>query len=137
MVEQPDRQRPAQIRNVRFKGVLLGLLCVLPVLGVACLAYDAQAWWPLVMYPVMSLFSMLLYWRDKAQARTQARRIPEKLLHGTELLGGWPGALLAQQLFRHKTRKVSYQVTFWAIVVVHQAAWSYWLVFQERAAALG
>lgn len=137
MVEQPDRQRPAQIRNVRFKGVLLGLLCVLPVLGVACLAYDAQAWWPLVMYPVMSLFSMLLYWRDKAQARTQARRIPEKLLHGTELFGGWPGALLAQQLLRHKTRKVSYQVTFWAIVVVHQAAWSYWLFFQGRAAALG
>lgn len=136
MVEQPDRQRPAQVRNVRFKGALLGLLCVLPVLGVACLAYDAQAWWPLLVYPVMSLVSVLLYWHDKAQARTQARRIPEKLLHGTELFGGWPGALLAQQLFRHKTRKVPYQVTFWAIVVVHQAAWTYWLFFQGRAAAL-
>ncbi|HAL70073.1 MAG TPA: DUF1294 domain-containing protein [Pseudomonas sp.] len=137
MDEQSDRQRPTRIRNAKFKGVLLGLLCVLPVLGVACLAYDAQAWWPLVVYPVMSLVSVLLYWRDKSQARSQARRIPEKLLHGVELFGGWPGALLAQQVFRHKTRKVPYQVKFWAIVVVHQAAWAYWLFFQGRAAALG
>lgn len=137
MDEQSDRQRPTRIRNAKFKGVLLGLLCVLPVLGVACLAYDAQAWWPLVVYPVMSLVSMLLYWRDKSQARSQARRIPEKLLHGVELFGGWPGALLAQQVFRHKTRKVPYQVKLWAIVVVHQAAWAYWLFFQGRAAALG
>lgn len=137
MDEQSDRKRPSRIRNAKLKGVLLGLLCVLPVLGVACLAYDAQAWWPLVVYPVMSLLSVLLYWRDKSQARSQARRTPEKLLHGVELFGGWPGALLAQQVFRHKTRKVPYQVKFWAIVVVHQAAWAYWLFFQGRAAALG
>lgn len=41
-----------------------------------------------------------------------------------ELLGGWPGALIAQQKFRHKTRKVSFQVVFWAIVLVHQAFWA-------------
>ncbi|EJT84162.1 hypothetical protein PPS11_25595 [Pseudomonas putida S11] len=45
------------------------------------------------MYPAMSLISLLLYWQDKHQARTQAWRTPEKVLHASELLGGWPGAL--------------------------------------------
>lgn len=125
MVEQLDRLRPAPVRNARLKGLVLGLLCVLPVLGVARLAYHEHAWWPLVIYPVMSVISLLLYWRDKSQARNQGRRTPEKLLHATELVGGWPGALLAQQLFRHKTRKLSYQGAFWAIVALHQAVWAY------------
>lgn len=44
-------------------------------------------------------------------------------LHAVELLGGWPGALLAQQLLRHKTKKTSYQVVFWLIVLMHQIYW--------------
>jgi len=36
------------------------------------------------------------------------------------MLGGWPGAFLAQRVFRHKTSKLSYQVVFWAIVLVYQ-----------------
>jgi uncharacterized membrane protein YsdA (DUF1294 family) len=49
-------------------------------------------------------------------------------LHFFELLGGWPGALLAQQCFRHKTRKVSFQLLFWMIVAAHQAFWLDWLL---------
>ncbi|SJM91388.1 Cold-shock protein (fragment) [Crenothrix polyspora] len=48
-------------------------------------------------------------------------RIPEKSLHTLELLGGWPGALLAQRTLRHKNRKPSYQVVFWLIVGLHVA----------------
>ena len=40
-----------------------------------------------------------------------------------ELLGGWPGALLGQRRFRHKTRKRSYQLVFWLIGALHLAAW--------------
>lgn len=57
------------------------------------------------------------------QAKAGEWRIPEKGLHAIELLGGWPGALLAQQVFRHKTRKLSYQLWFWLIVAAHQAVW--------------
>ncbi|MNE26422.1 hypothetical protein D3C80_1197850 [compost metagenome] len=71
----------------------------------------------------MSLISLLLYWQDKQQARTQAWRTPENVLHASELCGGWPGALVAQQLFRHKTRKVSYQLMYWGIVLLHQVFW--------------
>jgi uncharacterized membrane protein YsdA (DUF1294 family) len=34
---------------------------------------------------------------------------------------GWPGALLAQQLLRHKTAKGSFVATFWGTVVVNVA----------------
>lgn len=84
----------------------------------------------------MSLISLLLYWQDKQQARTR-RRTPEKVLHASELLGGWPGALLAQQLYRHKTRKVSYQLVFWGIVLVHQVFWADWLFLGGRYLAFG
>lgn len=115
------------VRKVRLKLLLLGLLCLLPGLGVARMAWLDQAWWLLALYPAMSLISLLLYWQDKQQARSQAWRTPEKVLHGSELLGGWPGALLAQQLFRHKTRKVSYQLVCWGIVLLHQVFWAHWL----------
>ncbi|MCY1539162.1 hypothetical protein D9M68_747340 [compost metagenome] len=68
------------------------------------------------------------YWQDKANALHGRWRTPENALHLVELLGGWPGALLAQQSFRHKTRKVSYQLVFWAIVATHQAFWGDWLL---------
>jgi hypothetical protein len=35
------------------------------------------------------------------------------------LLGGWPGALVAQKVFRHKTQKVAFQRVFWVAVVVN------------------
>ena len=57
-----------------------------------------------------------------------AQRTPEARLHFYELLGGWPGGLLAQRLIRHKNRKVAYQVKFWLIVAVHLGLLGYWLL---------
>ena len=125
------------VRNLRLRLLVLAVLCVLPGLGAARMAWLDQAWWPLALYPAMSLVSVMLYWQDKHQARQQAWRTPEKVLHASELLGGWPGALLAQQLFRHKTRKFSYQLLFWAIVLLHQVFWADWLFFDGRFLPLG
>lgn len=125
------------VRNLRLKLLVLAVLCVLPGLGAARMAWLDQAWWPLALYPAMSLVSVMLYWQDKHQARQQAWRTPERVLHASELLGGWPGALLAQQLFRHKTRKLSYQLLFWAIVLLHQVFWADWLFFDGRFLPLG
>lgn len=66
---------------------------------------------------------VFLYWSDKHKARADSWRTPENVLHAVELAGGWPGALLAQQAFRHKTRKVSFQLVFWLIVLMHQVFW--------------
>lgn len=91
MAEAARGVRLEGVRNVRLKLLLLGLLCLLPGLGATRMAWADQAWWPLALYPAMSLISLLLYWQDKQQARTQAWRTPEKVLHASELLGGWPG----------------------------------------------
>jgi len=75
----------------------------------------------LVIFGVLSLLAFSAYAHDKRAARLQARRTPEWVLHLLELAGGWPGALLAQRLLRHKNRKLAYQFAFWACVLLHEA----------------
>lgn len=70
-------------------------------------------------YLAASGVSFLLYLVDKAAARNGRRRIPERVLHLCGIAGGWPGALLAQQLLRHKTRKTSFQLFFWGSVLLN------------------
>ena len=81
----------------------------------------------LLAYVFMSLVCFVAYWRDKQFAIAGQQRTPEARLHLLELLGGWPGGLLAQRLIRHKNRKLSYQLTFWLIVACHLSALGYWL----------
>jgi len=80
----------------------------------------------LAAYAFMSTVAFSLYWVDKRRAVRGDWRIRESTLHLIELLGGWPGALLAQRVLRHKWRKTSYVLTFWTIVAVHAAAWAWW-----------
>jgi uncharacterized membrane protein YsdA (DUF1294 family)/cold shock CspA family protein len=74
-----------------------------------------------MIYLVVSGLTMFAYAFDKSAAMNARWRTQEQTLHVLELLGGWPGALIAQQLFRHKTSKNSYQVAFWVCVVVNVA----------------
>ena len=69
--------------------------------------------------------SYLTYALDKSSAQHSSRRTPENTLHTLDLLCGWPGALIAQQQFRHKTVKTSFQAIFWltAIVNIAVVAW--------------
>ena len=80
----------------------------------------------LLAYLAMSMITYASYARDKSAARAARRRTPEKTLHLMALLGGWPGALLAQRRLRHKSSKTSFLVTFWLTVVVNLAllAWA-------------
>lgn len=117
------RQRPLTANNIKRSLSILVTACAIPAMG-AWQAFQHNAvLWPLLLYIGMSLLSILQYWRDKQNAQTGQWRTPEKQLHAVELLGGWPGALLAQQLLRHKTQKTSFQLVFWLIVLVHQVYW--------------
>lgn len=83
-----------------------------------------------IVAAVMLLASAVAFaamWRDKRAAERGARRTPEATLHLIEVAGGWPGSLVGQRLFRHKTRKLSYQAVFWGCVLVNTAA-ALWLL---------
>ena len=75
----------------------------------------------LALYAVMSVVAFFDYWRDKAAATRGRRRTPEATLLGLALFCGWPGALLARHLFRHKTRKQPFRTYFWIAVAVNCA----------------
>ena len=83
--------------------------------------------WVLVTYAVASVAAFLAYAFDKRRAVRGGRRVPERTLHLLELVGGWPGALVAAATFRHKTAKTSYRLVRGAIVCLHLAAWGWWL----------
>jgi len=93
-------------------------LLVFPVLWwfVTLGEFPALLFWA---FSGMSSFVFILYGVDKWAAKREAQRTPENTLQFCALLGGWPGALLAQQVFRHKSRKRSFQIVFWFTVLLN------------------
>jgi uncharacterized membrane protein YsdA (DUF1294 family)/cold shock CspA family protein len=77
-----------------------------------------------IAYAGVSFITFFAYALDKSAARQNARRTPERTLHFLALVGGWPGALLAQQLLRHKSTKAEFRSVFWGTVVVNAAAFA-------------
>ena len=73
-------------------------------------------------YGGMSLLAYAAYAVDKAAARRRRHRVPERTLHLLALLGGWPGALLAQRRLRHKTGKPRFLRVYWLTVLLHTSA---------------
>ena len=83
---------------------------------------------PALAYAAMSIVTFSAHGVDKRRAWQRHWRIPEATLHLLDAAFGWPGGLAAQRFFRHKVRKASFQISFWAIVALHVAFWSWWLL---------
>ncbi len=102
---------------------------VLPVF-IGLWIYLASRWTvpPLVagLYAVLSIVAFGAYALDKSAAIAKRWRTPENTLHLLGLAGGWPGALLAQQLLRHKTSKSGFIAAFWCTVLLNIAAFVCW-----------
>jgi len=71
------------------------------------------------IYIVASLFTFIMYTVDKSAAMKGVWRINESTLHLLSLVGGWPGALVAQQKLRHKSKKQSFRLVFWVTVLLN------------------
>lgn len=104
------------------------LLAILPISGSLQFALITQNPIPLISYLTMSLLTFVLYLDDKHRAQRRAWRIAERMLHLSELAGGWLGGFIAQRIVRHKSSKASYQIVFWSIVSLHLLVWiTFWL----------
>jgi uncharacterized membrane protein YsdA (DUF1294 family)/cold shock CspA family protein len=86
--------------------------------------------WVAVLYVGMSAVTAVGYAVDKYRAQKGRWRIAEGTLQLFAMAGGWPGAFPAQRILRHKTSKLSFQVTYWIIVVAHLAFWSWFAATQ-------
>jgi uncharacterized membrane protein YsdA (DUF1294 family) len=81
----------------------------------------------LIAYLMASCVAYLAYVFDKAASLKGRWRTPESTLHLFSLVGGWPGAMLAQRTLRHKTQKQSFQVMYWATVALNSVVFG-WLL---------
>ena len=88
----------------------------------------------LLFYLVVSSATFAAYALDKRAAERRAWRTSESTLHLLALVGGWPGALIAQSRLRHKSRKQSFRAIFWLTVALNLAAFV-WLFTPEGAKA--
>jgi uncharacterized membrane protein YsdA (DUF1294 family)/cold shock CspA family protein len=66
-----------------------------------------------------SLINFIAYAFDKSKAQRGAWRIKESTLHFFSLVGGWPGAAIAQQLLRHKSQKREFRFIVWFTVMAN------------------
>jgi len=114
--------------SVALVGLFIGVLLVLVHVGKLPLQI-------LYVYAGLSVIAVAAYGLDKSAAVSGHRRIKETTLHLFGLVGGWPGALLAQNLFRHKSRKISFQIEFWITVVLNCGV-LWWISTPSGRAAL-
>lgn len=105
----------------RVRGSILSYLPI--ALFVALYIVVTVLWhppyWVLFVYLGTSLLCILIYTLDKSAAALGRWRVSESALLLLGLAGGWPGAILAQQLLHHKTKKRSFQSAFAGSVVVN------------------
>ena len=121
---RPARQRAGVLTPSHRTGRLsyiavAGFVAIYAVVGLFIV--PLPFWVPLI-YVGMSLATFVAYALDKKAAATSGWRIAEGSLLALGLACGWPGAIVGQQLFRHKTVKTSFQVVFWVTVVVNVVA---------------
>jgi uncharacterized membrane protein YsdA (DUF1294 family) len=84
----------------------------------------------IIFYFIISAVTYITYSIDKSAAEQQRWRIKENTLHILSLVGGWPGALIAQRTLRHKTQKMPFQLIYWATVGFNLAG-LFWVILHS------
>jgi uncharacterized membrane protein YsdA (DUF1294 family) len=80
----------------------------------SCVALGVAA-----LYVIASAAAFFICAWDKRAARRGGPRVAERDLHLLALLCGWPGALLAQQITHHKTRKPRFRLIFFGAAITN------------------
>lgn len=112
---------------------ILIAIAFLSIVGLAALtAHLPQV--VFAFYVGASLLTFIFYAADKWAALTDRWRVQESTLHMLSLVGGWPGALIAQQVLRHKTRKQPFRRIFFLLSALNLGGFIY--LFTPQGSAL-
>ncbi|MBV1892248.1 MAG: cold shock and DUF1294 domain-containing protein [Gammaproteobacteria bacterium] len=126
---------PAQSKNIKKdSNTIVGAALFLIIVCISTL----MAKTPFLVLPLYLLASMLtfvVYAKDKSAAKRGAWRTPESTLHFLALACGWPGALVAQEKLRHKSKKQPFRLIFWLTVMINIGIF-FWLHTPVGAATL-
>ena len=110
--------------TVRPTSAVVGIASILAFIAI----YLVAGWrWGMpvsvaALYVALSILAFAMYAVDKRAAQKGRWRTPENTLLLVGLIGGWPGAIVAQQVLRHKTKKLSFRTRFWVSVVLNVIA---------------
>jgi uncharacterized membrane protein YsdA (DUF1294 family)/cold shock CspA family protein len=117
-VPRPHPRKGPAIRGT----VALGAIAAFVALYVVVIGYWGLPGWVTALYLGSSAITYLAYATDKSAAAAGRWRVSESTLLTLGLLGGWPGAIIAQQVLRHKTVKARFQIAFWGTVALNVIA---------------
>jgi len=81
----------------------------------------------LYLYSILSIVSIAFYQIDKFAAQQGHWRTTEKFLQLLSLIGGWPGAIVMQQLLKHKSKKLSFRLKHFVMVAINLLRF-YWML---------
>lgn len=137
--DERSRARASQVRYVAAvpassagaSGIPLALAtaALFFTLLVGLLVLDEVPVMLLAAYGLFSGVAFSMYGADKSAAVQGRWRTSESTLHTIALVGGWPGALVARRVFRHKTTKQPFRTIFWGTVIANCVALA-WYVYE-------
>lgn len=126
----PKTSKPKQSNSAASYGIAAAFLLIV----VGAVVASAIPLPILLFYVVLSAATFAAYAFDKSAAIKESWRTSEGTLHLLALVGGWPGALIAQNGLRHKSKKQPFRAIFWVTVVLNCTGFI-WLFTPEGAAA--
>ena len=103
------------------------ILIVLSLLFISIVWFVHFQWGVTILAPIyitaISAITFIMYAWDKHKAKQSVNkkvtRTSERTLHLLALCGGWPGALIAQQLLRHKSQKKRFITVLWVCILLN------------------
>ena len=137
--DERNRARASEVRYVTAVSASRASASGIP-LALPPRRCSSPSWWvsscwtrcPSLLLAAYGLFSgvaFLMYGADKSAAEQGRWRTSESTLHTIALVGGWPGALVARRVFRHKTTKQPFRTIFWFTVIANCVALA-WFVYE-------
>ena len=124
----PRSKRPRVVRMRLALAVVASFYALLAILALL----DKMPVTLLAVSGALSVVTFLVYGQDKSAAKQDRWRTSESTLHVLALSGGWPGALIAQRFFRHKTKKQPFRAIFWFTVIANGVALA-WFIYEAPA----